>query len=695
MIFKVIPGVRTNLRNKLLTLGLFPIILMMPISLGLAVYWGKTFGYEQLFLKVNTDLSVAHDAFERIQQDYLDEIIRLGDSYTFRSALELNESNSITEQISLFKEKAGFSYLHAVDASGRWLYEPGLSNPQHSQKSELTQKAIEGESAVGVELFNAESLKTEGLLSSVVLALLPTPYATPTERKVEDRGMMIRVVYPVREQDGSIRVILDGGVLLNGNFGFVDTIRDLVYGPGSLPSKSIGTVTIFLEDVRISTNVPLKRGERALGTRVSREVRDDVFGAGNTWSDLAFVVNDWYISAYEPIYDHRGQRVGMLYAGFLADPFQNRLWHALGGLLLLFLLLMMLSVFIAVRGARQIFAPVAAMTRVVRETRSGNIDTRIGSFDSDDELGELATEFDAMLDKLDEHNRHILQAADLLESKVEERTRELSNKNVELLKTINLLRETRQQLVMAEKLAALGELTAGVAHEINNPLAVMLGNLDVLREELGDHTIPVENEIELIVEQIYRIQEIVGNLLWYSRPNDYSGFVSDIDVNQVMEETLILVNHKINTDMIRVHKQYEATTPVCLNHHELQQVLVNLIINAAHALDPNRGGNIYLNTKDWAGHGVVITVRDDGVGICNEDLGKVFNAFYTTRKSGEGTGIGLSISYGLVKRYGGNLTVESNPGEGAVFRVWLLAEPRFTNDEDELAERLSAMQETG
>jgi len=357
VLFRLIPGARKKLRNKLLVLGLFPIILLMPVALALAIYWGTNFGYDQLFLKVNTDLSVAHDAFLRVQQDYLDEVSRLGESYTFRSALKVADADVIADHVRALREKAGLSYLHVTDAAGYWLYEGGPGSPLQSLQSALTARAQAGEAVKGIELFTPQALAVEGLLARVILPLIPTPYAMPTERTVEDRGMMIRVLYPIIGAQKDVVAVLDGGVLLNGNFGFVDTLRDLVYGPGSLPPQSIGTVTVFLEDVRISTNVPLKEGERALGTRVSREVRDDVFGQGNIWSNLAFVVNDWYISAHEPIYDHQGQRVGMLYAGFLADPFQLRLWQAFATLVMLFFALMFLSVIIVVRGRVRSLGP--------------------------------------------------------------------------------------------------------------------------------------------------------------------------------------------------------------------------------------------------------------------------------------------------------------------------------------------------
>ncbi len=680
MLLKIIPGVRTNLRNKLLALGLFPILLMLPVVLFTAIYWGKQFGYQQLFFKVNTDLAVAHNAFELIRENYKSELIRLGDSYYFRTSLSEGDAIELARQIQSFKALVGFSYLHITDLKGMWVFETVGNSSGQALQSPLFQRALSGQTVSEVELFEASALAQEGILDSVKLALVATPRAKPTTRVIEDRGMMIRVLYPLKNKDGVTLAILDGGVLLNGNFQFVDEIRDIVYGPGSLPDDSIGTVTIFLEDVRISTNVPLNEGERALGTRVSRQVRDDVFEQGNTWSNLAFVVNDWYISAYEPIVDYKNERIGMLYAGFLASPFQKQLWQVLGWLLLLFVALAGLSMLIAVRGARQVFRPVAYISRVVGEARAGNLDARIDLENVEDELGDLAVEFDAMLDKLEQRNQIILQAADSLESKVEERTRELSDRNRDLLKTIDLLRETRQQLVMAEKLATLGELTAGVAHEINNPLGVMLGNMDLVRSELGSATAPVDDEIDLVVEQIYRIQDIVSQLLSKSRPADYSGFIHEVDVNKTIEDSLLLVRHIIDVKTVRIEKSFNTDLLVGINNQELQQVLINLIVNAVHAL-PVENGLIRLETRNWDERGVVITVSDNGAGIKDIDIDKVFDAFYTTKEKGSGTGIGLSISYGLVRRYGGNLTVKSEQGKGTSFSVWLLIEPKLSRDD--------------
>jgi two-component system NtrC family sensor kinase len=490
--------------------------------------------------------------------------------------------------------------------------------------------------------------------------------------------MVIRARQPVLDASGRLLAVLDGGVLLNNNFDFVDQIRDLVYGPGSLPAGSIGTVTVFLDDVRISTNVPRVAGTRALGTRVSDEVVKAVLDEGRTWIDRAFVVNDWYISAYEPIVDVNGKRVGILYAGYLEAPFRAALWRALGLTVAILLVLLSLYIVVAIRTAKSIFRPLETMSKVVHATRLGE-SLRVGPVNSADELAVLAGEFDGMLDRLERNAAEMRRWAAQLEDKVEERTMELQQRNAELQRTITVLRETRRKLVTAEKLAALGELTAGVAHEINNPTQVMLGNLDVMSAQLGDALAPVQPEVDLVIEQVYRIQAIVEKLLKYARPSEFAGYLGEIDVNQAIQEMVALVSHMRNTHPFRLALDLQATRPVIINEQELQQVLVNLVSNAVHAL-PDIGGEICISAGDWDSRGVIIRVRDNGSGMDADQCSQVFHPFYSTKQEGEGTGLGLSVSYGLVRRYGGDITVSSEPGRGTVFEVRLLANPEVVED---------------
>jgi len=224
---------------------------------------------------------------------------------------------------------------------------------------------------------------------------------------------------------------------------------------------------------------------------------------------------------------------------------------------------------------------------------------------------------------------------------------------------------------MSEKLAAIGEITAGVAHEINNPIAVMQGNLELIRDLMGSKAEAAKTEFRLIDEQLHRISEIVTRLLQFAKPQEYAGFSEQYDVADIVTDMLPLVQHPLNKTTITVEREYRASRLILMNRTELQQVLVNLMVNAIHAMAD--GGRLTLRTFDrdeGRRPGVVIEVADTGAGMAPDVMQRIFDPFFTTKRR-EGTGLGLSISQMLVARQGGKISVESEPGKGTTFAVWL------------------------
>lgn len=664
-----------SLRHKLLVLVLLPILLIAPATVGFAIFWSGVFSHDQLLNRINADLVVAHDHFSRLQQDYLRQLQQLASSYEFLTAYTVGDGERIQNQLSAIRETTGFSFLYVTDLHGRWIYAPDPFKSGTSKLSPLQQEVTKfGTAGVGIEIYSPRDLaQVSGeLAQAAVIPLVETPRAGPTSRQFEDRAFVVRAVVPIRDFNGTIVGMIDGGVVLNKNFDLVDAIRNLVFPDESLPAGSIGTVALFLDDVGLSTNVPLDDGSRALGTRVSTVVRDAVLVDGRTWVDRSFVVNEWYISAYRPLIDVYGQRVGMLYIGFLEAPFRNAYLRTVGISLLLVFIGVVFAAILAMRGAKSIFKPIESIVSVVHALQAGDEDKRIGEVASRDEIGELAREFDRTLDLLKLRNEEVRLAAERLETKVKERTQELSDKNLRLEETINLLQQTRQQLVAAEKLAALGELTAGVAHEINNPIAVIQGNLELLRHELGNDLGESEVEFDLILAQIQRIHTIVDKLLSYSRPAKHHGMMPVVDLRRVVADTLLLVEHELNSKRLTAKTDFRETLKVRIDARELQQVLVNLLVNAAQASP--EGDSIEIYTRNWDDRGVVISVRDHGEGIAPEHLPRVFDPFFTTKKA-SGTGLGLSVSIGLIQGYGGHIKARSEKRKGAVFEIYLLTEP--------------------
>lgn len=220
--------------------------------------------------------------------------------------------------------------------------------------------------------------------------------------------------------------------MLNNSTELVDRIRDLVYPAGTLPEASVGTVTLFMDDIRVSTNVPLDSANkfgRAIGTRVSDEVRISVLNHGEEWVDRAYVYDARYISAYMPIRDFNNKVIGMLYTGYLEWPFVMRYLTNIIELGVGIAIVLLLSGMFVYRGARDLFHPIERIHRVVRLVRIGR-DVRIGDLGLDErhELAILARQFDTMLDQLKQQNDAIRRNALELEDKVQQRTFSLHEK---------------------------------------------------------------------------------------------------------------------------------------------------------------------------------------------------------------------------------------------------------------------------
>ncbi len=666
------PDLFGSVRAKLLLIVLLPPAIMVPALTGLLVYWGDS-AYDRLLVsRVSAEMITAHQYMERVLEANGRAVAGFADSAQLSRAMT---GGGLRELLQKTAASEKFDFVRLLDAEGRIVAASGDTPAGRWQDWPVVRDALDGRKSVAIDIFNAAQLAeiSPQLAARARVPLVPTPNAAPDPRSEETQGMLIHAAAPVRGADGKLAGVVVAGAMLNHNLGFVDTINDIVYPEGSLPLGSQGTATLFLGDVRIATNVRLFGGDRALGTRVSRTVRDAVLGEGHTWLDSAFVVNDWYVSGYEPVVDSRGQRVGMLYVGYLETPFRAVKRNILLGVVGLILLTALVSIPLLLRRARTIFGPLERMDATMQAVAGGK-EARVGGVDGRDEIARLAQQFDALLDTLKQRSDelHLLNAE--LDQKVVERTRELAQ-------ALEELRAAHKQLLRSEKLAAIGQLTAGVAHEINNPIAVMQGNLDLLREELGAAAAPAANEIRLLDQQIHRIRVIVTKLLQFARPDEFAGYVETVDVNAVVADCLVLVRHELRRGEIEVLQSLHATVPVRINRNELQQVLINLMVNAVQAMAG--GGRLTLTTADSAdarGAGALIGVRDSGAGIAAEHLGKVFDPFFTTKKA-QGTGLGLSISLALIERYGGTIAVDSTPGRGTEFTVQLLAEPVFREQE--------------
>jgi C4-dicarboxylate-specific signal transduction histidine kinase len=656
---------RLSIRHKLLVMVLLPLVVVLPL-LGLALLWWSNVAIDRLLItKVRSDLAVAQGYFERVLAEVGAGVQAVADSHRLHRALDAS-AQPMQPLMQEFKNAARLDFVNLLDPEGRLLAADWQPGPASGGEDLRPWSSREGRAPASVERLTRDELQrmAPSLVARLGIPLVPTANAAPTDRTVEDRALVVLAIAPVFSPDGQRLGTVQGGVLLNRNLAFIDHINEIVYPEGSLPFGSQGTATLFLDDVRITTNVRLFGDERAIGTRVSQQVREAVLGRGSTWLDRAFVVNDWYVSAYQPVHDRAGQRVGMLYVGYTERPFTWVKYAALAGIGVIFFSVMVAAAWVSLRLARGIFRPLEQMAGTMRLVEAGQSQARVGPLPSHDEIGQLASHLDHLLDVVDEKTRALQRWGEELDRKVAERTRELEESHASL-------RVAQQQLVRSEKLAAIGQLTASIAHEVNNPIAVIQGNLDLVRELLGPQAEGVRAELRLVDEQIERMRLIVTRLLQFARPTEYAGYVEAVDVREVLDDSLVLVGHLLSKTRITVKRKDQASRTAGLNRQELQQVLINLIVNALQAMP--EGGELSLRTRDWDDIGVVIEVADTGPGLSEELLAQLFQPFVTRKK--EGTGLGLWISRSLVERYGGDIRARNREGGGAVFEVWLRTEP--------------------
>jgi two-component system, NtrC family, sensor kinase len=292
-------------------------------------------------LLVNSVISgrVIHETQERIREalntarwvyaskiNDIDRVIRLTSvRYVVRNALRGRNPSSIENDMSNLMAEEKLDFLTLVDRNGMVLfrYHNTGSSGDRISDDPFFKDALGRRGVSGTQVLPRETMLKEGddLAKKAVLQMVPTPKEKPTEKLEETSGMVLKSAYAITDVDGRILGVLMGGVLLNRNYEIVDRIKHIVFKDAKYKGKEIGTATIFLDDLRISTNVFDREGHRAIGTRVMKEVQEQVLEKGLSWIQRAYVVDDWYITAYEPIRDVQDKIVGILYVGILESKY--------------------------------------------------------------------------------------------------------------------------------------------------------------------------------------------------------------------------------------------------------------------------------------------------------------------------------------------------------------------------------------
>ncbi|MFN2262730.1 MAG: cache domain-containing protein [Anaerolineales bacterium] len=591
--------------------------------------------------KVRHDLNSAREIYLG-DLDRITSAVRINANRFFlRDALISGDYTKAYFELQDVRHAENLDVLTLTDDTGKVLlrttYIDHIGDDQSDNK--LVKAVLEDRSPKSSTLIiSGEELSQESpmLAKQARMSIIDTPLAREGDQTEETAGMMLLAGAPIFDDENNLLGVLYGGTLLNRNFEIVDKVKETVFEELQYKGKDIGTATIFQDDVRISTNVENADGNRALGTRVTDEVYNQVVGEGEPWIGRAYVVNAWYITAYEPIRDIAGKIIGILYVGVLEEKYKDIQQSMILTFAAITIAGVLISVVVSYFIAHWILVPIFKLIDASKAVASGDLTAQV-KISTKDELEYLADSFNAMALAL--------------------------RKRDEQLKEF-----TTQKIMASERLALIGQLSANVAHELNNPLTGIVTYSYLMLEDT-DCEDPNKKSLEKIVGQATRCRDIIRGLLDFSRQRKPDKTLSNI--NTVMEQCLSFVEKQALFLNIDILKNFQEDLPMMvIDASQIERVIMNMIINAAEAME-GEGVLIVTTRSTDDNRSVELEFRDTGPGISEENIEKIFDPFFTTKDVGHGTGLGLAISYGVVKAHQGTISVASELGEGTTFTVRL------------------------
>jgi two-component system NtrC family sensor kinase len=592
--------------------------------------------------QVMHDLSSAWMVYNEKLNDLRDIVELTSNRFFLNTALTNKKTGTTADELENIREKYNLDFLTVTDEQGIVLFRarnPLVSGDDQSSDA-LVSRALRGETASATQIVPREKLVLESpeLAERAYFVLKNTPKAKPTSKSDEDSGMVLKVVAPIFDHKERIIGTLYGGVLINRSYDIVDSIKETVYKGEVYAGKDIGTATIFQWDVRISTNVTELDGSRAIETRVSESVYDAVLINGKSWIDRAFVVRDWYITAYEPIRDIEGRIIGILYVGILEEPYiimrQKIIWSMLKYLIIAVAVAMGIAFLLG----RQITKPIAHLVHATRQIYNGFIPSTV-KITSKDEIGILSESFNSMSHKL----KQTLDEKDKAYAK-------LKDLNVRYL-----------------------ELLGFVTHELMQPLGVLKGYLTMMQQSFSGKRLSPEQKEHAVVTMLRNVNMLVDMSQTYlqlskiesgqleiqkERTNIYNDIiipaVESARPKLMVEEMELVIDNENSLDKVDVWAD-----PILL-----RIVYNNLISNAIKY--GKRRGKIFIGFRENES-AFQFNVKNEGEGIPADKLDVIFEKFTRlgepSMRKQRGTGLGLYNTKEIVTKHGGKIWAESAQGE--------------------------------
>ena len=606
--------------------------------------------------QLGADIRTAWSVYDRRLSEVETVVRFLTTATRVAAAVEDGEEEAGRQRMESSRLTHDLDFLTLVDAEGRVLVRSRPLSASGDSLAEFppVEAALSGRQVRGTVVVDADFLALESpeLAERAYQPLRATPRARPTDRQASREGMFLVAAAPVRASDGRLLGAVLGGVLLNRDFELVDTIKDTVFRDVRYKGKDAGNVTIFLGDTRVTTNVMDVDGNRALGTRVSQEVSDGVLTRGEPWMGRAFVVNDWYLTVYEPIRDLHNRVIGMLYVGLLERRFTDIRDQLVRSLLVVTGLGVLGALFLTSFLAWRLTRPLRGLVTATHRVADGRLDVPVAVATTNVELAELSDSFERMVGSLREKDAQVRAKQTELE-------------------------QTNQELAALNR--NYMEMLGFVSHELKNPLASAILNAYALRDGLlGPLSETQEGATVALARTLSNFQGMIKNYLDLSRieKGELAARKRPVLLTEVIEPVVETLHRQAESRRMILDVMVPKDTEAWADGDLLTVVFDNLLSNAIKY--GREGGRIRVDAEA-DDEGVTCRVWNEGEGIPEDKLGQLFAKFQRLHTAasgmGRGTGLGLFIVKEVVEKHGGRVWAESQEGQWARFSFTLPPRP--------------------
>ncbi len=629
--------IQNSIKNKLM-LGFIFLVILTGASSIFAGYRIINRGIiEQAYESVRSDLITAQYIYNNRLYQIEMTLNYIGTLDYMCRAVEARNRSFLQSKFLKLKNWIGADIIIITDSKGKVIQR--VNNSRYNGDSVLdiqcvkkvfdTLKPVSGSGILPRQILLKEGVE---IADKALIDIIPTEMGRHITKEREDRAMVLNAAAPLFS-GGKFVGIIYGAFIVNNNFEIVDKVKNLVFPSESVTNYFTGKATIFLDDIRISTNVVRSDGHRSIGTQVSSKVYESVFNRGENWVDRAFVVSRWFLAAYTPIYDTSNSIIGILYVGVPQERFDKIKDNTIKYFLFISLITAVCAALISFYLINRIVKPINEVVAASEVIAGGNYSRKLRVF-REKELSQLSRAFNRMIDAIYDRDLKIKENA-------------------------------YNQIAQSEKLASLGRLAAGIAHEINNPLTGVLTYSSMLKDDLAGTE--YVDDLNVIIDETLRCRKIVKEVLDFARVTRLEKEYTDI--NKILKGAFAIMEKHVSFQKVKLTKILADNIPEMLvDVNQMKSVINNLALNAADAM-PDGGELTIVTSFIEDENSVLISFKDNGTGITEENLGRIFDPFFTTKEPGKGTGLGLAVIYGIIERHNGHITVNSVMGSGTEFLI--------------------------